>query len=60
MKAVIKTKSNYMNLNGQALPVVELAGRRVSCKVWSEEFGKYLTVDFALSEVVEFKKNWQA
>ncbi len=55
MKAKIKTKSNYKNLNGQWLEVKEIFGTRVSCLWFSEEFQKMITIDFSLSEILELK-----
>ena len=49
--AKIETKSNYKKLNGKFLEVKELQGTRVSCLVFSEELGKYVTTDFQLKEV---------
>ena len=52
--ATVKTKSNFRNLNGQSLEVVEIAGTRVSCKVFCNEMQKVITVDFSLKEIVKF------
>lgn len=56
MKAVLKTKSNFKNVNGRELEVVELLGKTISCKVpehgfWSDVptarmNGKMITADF--------------
>jgi len=54
MKAKINTKSNFKNLNGQFLEVKEIAGKRVSCLFFSEEFNRVITVDFTLKEILEF------
>ena len=54
LQVVVKTKSNYRNLNGVALRVKEIIGDIVAVKVWSDELQKYLTVDFKLKEVVKF------
>lgn len=54
MKVIVKTKSNYGELNGKELDVVEIAGTRVSVKVFSTEFCKDVIVDFGLSEVEKF------
>lgn len=51
LKAKIKTKSNYRNLNGQWLPVKECKGTRVSCII-ETEIGQQ-TADFDLSEIAE-------
>lgn len=58
MKAKIKTRSNYRNLNGQWLKVVEIVGTRVSCLVETEDMGTQ-TVDFSLKEVemMAYKSN---
>lgn len=53
-KVIVKTKSNYRSLNGIELPIVEIVGTRVSCKVFDDEIGKFITSDFGLSEVVKF------
>jgi hypothetical protein len=52
MKAQVKTKSNFRNLNGQWLELKEIVGTRVTCIVPFAEFGSQ-TVDFTLSEVVK-------
>jgi hypothetical protein len=57
MKAKVNTKSNYLNLNGQWLNVKEIAGKRVSCYHWSEDFQIMITIDFTLNEVLEIKAN---
>jgi hypothetical protein len=57
MKAVVKTKSNFRNLNGQALEVHEIAGNRVSCIVYDElAYNGRLITDFTLKEVERFIK----
>ena len=51
--AIINTKSNYRNLNGTAQPVIEyVPNQRVSCKVWADDCGKFVTVDFSPKECV--------
>jgi hypothetical protein len=52
MKAKVKTKSNYRNLNGQWLDVKEIVGTRVSCIVNTPDLGRQ-TIDFTLKEVIE-------
>ena len=54
MKAKVKTKSNFKGLNNQFLPVKEIAGKRVSCLFFCPELNKEITIDFSLSEIVEF------
>ena len=51
MTAQIKTKSNYNNLNGQWLKVVEILGNRVTCEYTHEIYGTQ-QIDFTLKEVV--------
>ena len=46
----IKTKSNYRNLNGSILEVVEMCGKRVTCK---GKGNSGLTMDFTLNEIEE-------
>ena len=52
MQARIHTKSNYRNLNGQTLPVVEIMTspysgiKRITCQIYAHEFGKYIRIDF--------------
>lgn len=53
-KAIVKTKSNFRNLNGKELDIVDMNGTRVSCSVFDENVGKDVTVDFNLKEVVSF------
>ena len=56
MKAKIKTKSNFRGLNNSWLDVKEIVKNRVTCLV--EDVMAYngkATVDFTLSEVLEFK-----
>ncbi len=52
MKAVVKTKGNYRNLNGALLEVVEIVGTRVTCRVDTGEYGMQ-NVDFHKKEVVD-------
>lgn len=53
--AEIYTKSNFYNLNGQWLQVVQMYKTRVSCI--AEIDGKMQHVDFMLSEIIGFKYN---
>ena len=59
MKAQIKTKSNYNNLNGQWLEVKEIFGTRVTCFVDTPEYGR-MSVDFTLKEVTAMEYNTNA
>ena len=47
----VQTKSNYKKLNGKHLPLIELAGRRVTCLVYDEVYAKWVTTDFSLNEI---------
>lgn len=49
LKAKINTKSNFRNLNGFTLDVVEISGTRVSC-IYFDRIN-YITIDFTLQEV---------
>lgn len=51
LKALIKTKSNYKNLNGQWLTVKEFLGSIVACIGPDGQ-----TIDFALSEIEQIKQ----
>lgn len=51
MKVIIKTKSNYKNLNGKVFSVYETCGNRVSIQI-KDEYGRTLTTDFNKSEVI--------
>jgi hypothetical protein len=49
LKAKINTKSNFRNLNGFTLDVIEISGTRVSC-IYFDRIN-YITIDFTLQEV---------
>jgi len=51
-RTIINTKSNFRNLNGKVVDVIEMVGNRVSCKIWHDEFQKYVTADFSKSECI--------
>jgi hypothetical protein len=53
-KVIVNTKSNFRNLNGKELNVCEIAGTRVSVKVYDEIVGRLVTVDFTIKEVAKF------
>lgn len=57
ISAKIKTKSNFENLNGKFLQVVQMSGKRVTCLCEIE--GRMVNADFDLSEIVEFNFNNQ-
>jgi len=54
MQIIVKTKSNFRNLNGQWLTVKERRGDRVSVIHKLDEFSQPSTIDFARSEIVDF------
>jgi len=49
LTATIKTKSNFRNLNGQTLEVIEVVGTRVTCKV--KDGHHTISADFTIQEV---------
>ena len=51
LKIQVKTKSNFHNLNGQWLTVMEIVGNRVS--VSATIHGRIQTVDFTTKEITE-------
>lgn len=51
MKAIVKTQSNYRNLNGKTLNVHEICGTRVTCWVYAWELLAYILADFTTKEV---------
>lgn len=54
MKTVIvKTKSNFRELNGVPLLVKEIVGTRVSCEVFDENIQRPVTIDFHKKEIVK-------
>jgi hypothetical protein len=55
--AQINTKSNFRNLNGQWLEVVQMSGTRVTCLVQME--GKFQSCDFNIKEIAGFQFNNQ-
>ena len=49
--AIVNTKSNFRDLNGKRLQVVDEFQNFISCRFFSE--GQILTADFCRSEVVK-------
>ena len=49
--AIVKTKSNFRNLNGRRLKVVEVLSNFICCEFFDE--GRILRADFGFSEVVK-------
>jgi hypothetical protein len=58
MKALIKTKTNFRNLNGTWLPVHQIVGNRVTCIIEDElAYNGELKCDFTMKEISEFRYN---
>lgn len=57
MLAKFNTRSNFKNLNGLWIPVVECKGQRITCVVYDPEVDKRVQVDFTLSELTELNSN---
>jgi hypothetical protein len=51
-RTIINTKSNFRNLNGKVVDVVEMVGNRVTCLIFADEHQKYVKADFSKSECV--------
>ena len=51
-RTIINTKSNFRNLNGKVVDVVEMVGDRVTCLIFAEDLQKYVKADFGKSECV--------
>jgi hypothetical protein len=51
-KAIVNTKSNYNNLNGKSLKVVEQYDNFITCEFWISGQG-IVKADFGRSEVVK-------
>ena len=49
--ALVFTKNNYRNLNGQSLEIVEFLGNYITLKFYAEEFDKYIEVQFSFSDI---------
>lgn len=50
-KVIIKTKSNFRNLNGSIQEVYEVSGTRVTCLIFVNKFQKAVHTDFHITEV---------
>ena len=57
MKALVKTKSNYANLNGTWVKIKEFLGTIVACERYCEERETMVTFDLSLSEIKSIKNN---
>ncbi len=55
--ATFKTKSNFRNLNGVLLEVVEMSAQRITCAIFDEELGKTINADFYLKELTGIYTN---
>ncbi len=51
-KAQIKTKSNYKNLNGKFVTVIQFLGTIVYCEYTNED-GEAVRCDFSLTEITK-------
>ena len=51
-RTIIKTKSNFRNLNGKVVDVVEFKGNRVTCRIWAEDLQKFVNADFTKNECI--------
>ena len=57
MKALVKTKSNYRNLNGQWVTIKQFLGNIVYCQYFCKEREILVTFDLLLNEIIEIKEN---
>ena len=55
--AKFNTRSNFKNLNGLWIPIVECKGQRITCVVYDPEVDKHIHVDFTISELTELDSN---
>ena len=62
MQAKIHARSDYRNLNGRVLPVVEIfispfskKKKRITCQIYAHEFGTYIRIDFYGDEATVIK-----
>lgn len=56
MRVIVETKSNYRNLNGKELDVIEIIGTRCTCVI-DDEFwpnSRAIKVDFHINEIKKF------
>jgi hypothetical protein len=52
LKAQIKTKSNYKNLNGKFVKVIQFLGTIVYCEYINED-GDVVRCDFSINEITQ-------
>lgn len=50
----VKSKSNFGNLNGKRLQVVEVVGTRITVLAECEHQATFQNVDFSIKEIVSF------
>ena len=55
LKGLIETKSNYANLNGTWVTILQFIGTVVYCEYINEEQTK-VRCDFSLSEIISIKE----
>ena len=53
LTALIETKSNYANLNGEWVKIIKFFGTLVECEIECE--GKIVTTTFSLCEIKSIK-----
>lgn len=51
---IVKTKSNFRNLNNIPIDLYEISGTRVTGEIIDKETNKPIKVDFTLKEVQKF------
>ena len=55
LKAQIKTKSNYQNLNGKFVKIIQFLGAIVYCEYINEN-GEAVRCDFSINEITEIRE----
>jgi hypothetical protein len=56
MKALVKTKSNFRNLNGTWVKIIQFLGEIIYCET-IDESGTTIRFDLSIKEVVSIKEN---
>jgi hypothetical protein len=56
MKALVKTKSNYRNLNGKWVKILQFLGTIIYCET-IDETGKTLRFDLNIKEIESIQEN---
>jgi hypothetical protein len=57
MKALVKTKSNYRNLNDTWVSIKKFMGSFVVCEIFCNELNKKIPFDLYLFEIKEIKED---